>query len=58
MYAVNLTMTDDANPISNTEKRPDGDEAFQRTLENLLKTPHKPHEPLKKGREPKPAPKP
>ncbi|WP_374532836.1 hypothetical protein [Phenylobacterium sp.] len=51
-------MTDDANPISNTEKRPDGDEAFQRTLENLLKTPHKPHEPLKKGREPKPAPKP
>lgn len=38
------------------DEKPD-DEAFQRTLRNLVNTPHKPHEPLKKGREPKPAPK-
>lgn len=35
------------------DEKPD-DAAFQRTLENMLKAPPKPH---KEGREPKPAPK-
>lgn len=40
------------------DERPDADAVFQRTLGNLVNAPHKPHETLKKGREPKPAPKP
>ena len=38
------------------DDKPD-DAAFERTLRNLVSTPPTPHEPLKKGREPKPAPK-
>jgi len=34
---------------------PEADAEFQRVLENLVNTPHKPHE-TKRGREPKPAP--
>lgn len=45
-----------------TEKPPEQDDRevearFNETLKRLANTPHKPHETLKKGREPKPAPK-
>lgn len=45
-------MTD--KPESEDEKR--DEEVFNAVLGRLVNTPHKPHEPLKKGREPKPAP--
>jgi hypothetical protein len=41
---------------SEDEKR--DEEAFNAVLQRLVTTPHKPHEPLKKGREPKSAPEP
>ena len=44
-------MTEDPKPESLED-----DVEFERVLRNLVNTPHKPHE--KKGREPKPAPKP
>ena len=47
-------MTD--NP-SEDDKREDADAEFQRVLGNLMNTPHKPHKPQVKRREPKPAPK-
>ncbi|MFN3520671.1 MAG: hypothetical protein ACK4YQ_00365 [Phenylobacterium sp.] len=39
------------------DENPDAEAVFNRTLKNLLTTPHKPHDAGKKGREPKPAPK-
>jgi hypothetical protein len=40
------------------DEKPDPDAAFQRTLENMLNKPPRPHKPHEqKGREPKPAPK-
>lgn len=50
-------MTDDDKAKLPEGEIPGADDAFARTLRNLVNTPHKPHEPLKKGREPKPAPK-
>jgi hypothetical protein len=40
-----------------SDERPDADAVFQRTLGNLVNAPPKAHEQMKKGREPKPAPK-
>jgi len=50
-------MTDHDKAKVQEDEKPDAEEAFERTLRNLVNTPHKPHEPLKKGREPKPAPR-
>jgi hypothetical protein len=36
----------------------EADRRFDETLGRLANTPHKPHAPMNKGREPKPAPKP
>ena len=43
-------------PTDHEDEKRD-EEAFNALLGKLVNTPHKPHEPLKKGREPKPAPK-
>jgi len=39
------------------EDEPGAQERFDRGVANALRMPPKPHVPLKKGREPKPAPK-
>ena len=49
-----LAMPD--KPTDHEDEKRD-EEAFNALLGKLVNTPHKPHEPLKKGREPKPAPK-
>lgn len=46
-----------ADNRSETETDKSAESRFNETLSRLMSTPHKPHEPLKKGREPKPAPK-
>jgi hypothetical protein len=45
-------------PDGPSEDDAPNDSAFERTLRNLANMPHKPHDEMKKGREPKPAPKP
>jgi hypothetical protein len=52
-------MTDKPLPIPDDDKLPEAEAyaRFQRLVGNLVNTPHKPHEPMGKGREPKPAPK-
>jgi hypothetical protein len=40
-----------------TDDEREAERRFNETLGRLVNTPHKPHAPLKKGREPKPAPK-
>lgn len=49
------SVRDKTDPQSEDES--DVQRRFHETLGRLVNTPHKPHAPLRKGREPKPAPK-
>jgi hypothetical protein len=51
-------MTDKSPPEDKmlTDEEREANKRFQDTVGRLVNTPHKPHETMKKGREPKPAP--